>query len=69
MSNQGQAPQRQLAVEPMSTATRRDVPLIRLKGNWLRKAGFNVGTRVRITETTSGGLRVEVIQPESTDRS
>jgi hypothetical protein len=39
------------------------MPLLRLQGRWLAKAGFAIGSEVRV-EVTDGRLVLEVIEPE-----
>jgi len=40
-----------------------NMPYLRLQGLWLGRAGFRVGTRVRI-EVSEGRLVMEAIEPE-----
>ncbi len=40
-----------------------DIPFLRLRGRWLDRAGFSVGTRVRV-DVSERRLIVQVIPPE-----
>lgn len=51
-----------LTVEERGTAYRiaARTPMIRLKGRWLQRAGFNSGAKVSVTQTQAGVLEIRV---------
>jgi hypothetical protein len=43
------------------------IPSLRLRGRWLKQAGFDIGARVQVS-VAAGKLVVEVEQPSQTQR-
>jgi hypothetical protein len=60
---------RKLKVEENGTAYEavRRVPLVRLKGQWLRAAGFAPGQRVEICLVAMGHLQIRLVEPVPED--
>ncbi|HEY6167333.1 MAG TPA: SymE family type I addiction module toxin [Verrucomicrobiae bacterium] len=55
---------RTLAIEERGDLFRREsIPQIRLKGQWLKVAGFHPGSRVQVTQLQSGVLELRVCSP------
>lgn len=56
--------QRTLKIEEMGDMfEKRTFPAIRLKGHWLKRAGFYPGDYVQATQLQSGVLELRVITP------
>jgi len=58
---------RTLSIEERGTEQRiaRRTPQIRLKGQWLRAAGFHPGAKVTVTQVQAGVLEIRVCSPVS----
>lgn len=52
-----------MTVSGMMSNSRKEVPMIRMQGRWLKEMGFDVGSKYRV-EYKKGKLILEVIKEE-----
>lgn len=65
----GAANRRRIAIDPWFSGPGGEAVLIRLKGQWLKAAGFHAGAKVAVEVVSAGEVRLTVCAPVSVKAS